>query len=140
MNTIGAPGLLVNIDVDDLGRAVDFYTRAFAFRVGRRLGDSIVELVGGVVPLYLIEKAAGSIAVRTSMSVRDYARHWTPVHLDLVVDDVDATVARAQSVGAVVENAAQDHVWGRIAHLADPFGHGICVLAFRNRGYDEVAT
>jgi len=53
--------LLVNIDVDDLDRAVQFYTSAFEVKVGR------IELLGG------------------SAQVRDYRRHWTPVHLDFVV-------------------------------------------------------
>jgi len=29
-------------------------------------------------------------------------------------------------------------VWGRMASLADPFGHGIDLLEFRGRGYDEI--
>jgi hypothetical protein len=29
--------------------------------------------------------------------------------------------------------------WGRIAHFADPFGNGFCLLEFLNRGYDEIA-
>jgi predicted enzyme related to lactoylglutathione lyase len=130
---------LVNIDVDDLASAVRFYTRAFDFTVGRRLGETIVELLGGPAPVYLIAKPNGSIAAPSTRAIRDYARHWTPVHLDLVVDDVDVAVARAHAAGAIVEDPAEDHVWGRIAHLADPFGNGFCVLAFRNRGYDEVA-
>lgn len=24
--------------------------------------------------------------------------------------------------------------------LADPFGHGVCLLQFSGRGYDEIAT
>jgi hypothetical protein len=24
--------------------------------------------------------------------------------------------------------------------MADPFGHGICILQFLNRGYDEIAV
>jgi lactoylglutathione lyase len=31
-------------------------------------------------------------------------------------------------------------VWGRIAQLADPFGHGLCLIQFLGRGYDEIAT
>lgn len=130
--------VLINIDVDDLDRAVDFYTRAFDLRRGRRLGDTVIELVGAAAPIYLLLKHKDTLPARTAQHARDYSRHWTPVHLDLVVDDVDATVDRAVAAGAIVENPAQDHVWGRIAHLADPFGHGFCILAFRNRGYDEV--
>ena len=29
--------------------------------------------------------------------------------------------------------------WGRIAILADPFGHGLCLLQFSGRGYDTIA-
>jgi predicted enzyme related to lactoylglutathione lyase len=131
--------LLVNIDVDDLDHAVDFYTRAFGWQVGRRLGDRVVEMLGASAPVYLLLKSAGSQPAATVSQVRDYARHWTPVHLDIVVGDVDAAVAAAMAAGALLETPAADHVWGRIAHLADPFGHGFCLLAFRNRGYDEVA-
>ena len=71
---------------------------------------------------------------------RDYARHWTPVHLDVVVDDVDSAVARAVAAGARLEDPPATHAWGRIAHLADPYGHGICILQFLGRGYDELAS
>jgi len=128
--------ILVNIDVDDLGRAVAFYTGAFDLRVGRRFGDGGVELVGGSSAIYLLARAAGSQA---GAGIRTYAPHWTPVHLDFVVDDVDAAVARAVGAGAAVDKAAETHAWGRIAILRDPFGHGLCILAFRGRGYDEVA-
>ncbi|MGH8501644.1 MAG: VOC family protein [Gammaproteobacteria bacterium] len=33
--------MLVNIDVDDLDKAIDFYGRALGLRVGRRLGATI---------------------------------------------------------------------------------------------------
>jgi hypothetical protein len=28
---------------------------------------------------------------------------------------------------------------GRIVTVADPFGNGLCLLQFLNRGYDEIA-
>ncbi len=71
--------------------------------------------------------------------MRDYRRHWTPVHLDFVVTDIIAAVQRAQSLGARVEQGIKEQAWGRIALLADPFGHGFCLLEFKGRGYDEVA-
>jgi len=132
--------LLVNIDVDDLDRGQRFYTGVFGLTVGRRFGDSGVELLGAGAPIYLLVKPAGSRACATSDQPRDYRRHWTPVHLDFVVDDVDATVARAVAAGATLESPPVSHAWGRIAVLADPFGHGLCILKFLGRGYDEVAT
>ena len=49
---------------------------------------------GAQAPIYLLEKAAGTPAAGATRQPRDYARHWTPVHLDVVVDDVDAARAR----------------------------------------------
>ena len=41
------PDLLVNIDVDDLPKAIAFYSDAFGLTVGRRFGAMGVELLGG---------------------------------------------------------------------------------------------
>jgi len=71
--------------------------------------------------------------------MRDYRRHWTPVHLDLVVDDLDASVERATASGAKLEVPAQSFAWGRIATLSDPFGHGFCLIQWTAGGYDEIA-
>ena len=131
--------VLINIDVDDLARAEAFYTAAFGLTPARRFGDGALELCGASSRLYLLVKAADTIAT-PSGARRRYDRHWTPVHLDLVVDDVDAVVTRACAAGAILERPADDTAWGRIAELADPFGHGICVLALRGAGYDAIAT
>jgi predicted enzyme related to lactoylglutathione lyase len=131
---------LVNIDVDDLQGATSFYCEAFGLSVGRRFGDSGVELVGGPSAIYLLPKPSGSAASGRSNQRRDYARHWTPVHLDFVVPEIHAAVARAQAAGAVVERDIQTHEWGHIALMADPFGHGFCLIEFLGRGYDAIAT
>ena len=131
--------LLVNIDVDDLQRAIDFYRAAFGLRPGRRFGVHGVEMLGAAAPIYLLVKASGSAPASSVAQPRSYGRHWTPVHLDFAVADVDATVERALAAGAVLEDPPETQRWGRIAHLADPFGHGFCLLQFLGRGYDEVA-
>jgi len=41
-------------------------------------------------------------------------------------------------MGAMLERPIQDRKWGRMASLADPFGHGIDLLEFKGRGYDEI--
>lgn len=135
-----APGILINIDVDDLERATGFYTALLDLKVGRRFGPDGVELVGGTVPFYLLVKEAGTAASPACSERRRYARHWTPVHLDFVVPDVDKAVAAALAAGATLDDPAKTHSWGRIARLADPFGNGFCLLQFLGRGYDEIAT
>jgi predicted enzyme related to lactoylglutathione lyase len=132
--------LLINIDVDDLERAADFYVRAFGLHVGRRFGMDGIELLGGPAPIYLLAKAAGSQASPAAPQQRDYQRHWTPVHLDVVVDDIEAAVARALAAGATLEQQVRTSSWGKLAVMADPFGHGFCLVQFLGRGYDEIAT
>ena len=132
--------LLVNIDVDDLERAQMFYGQALGLSVGRRLGAGAVELLGASSPVYLLKKTGGSAAGDATMQTRDYRRHWTPVHLDFVVADLDAALARAQAAGATLEGEVRTANWGRIAQFADPFGHGFCLIEFLNRGYDEIAA
>jgi predicted enzyme related to lactoylglutathione lyase len=131
--------LLVNIDVDDLARAVAFYQKAASLRVGRRFGTFGVEMLGSSSAVYLLAKAAGTRAAATTEETRRYRRHWTPVHLDFVVPALDAAVKQAVEAGATLEGEIETHKWGRIAHMADPFGHGLCFIEFLGRGYDEIA-
>jgi len=128
--------LLVNVDVDDLDKAIDFYRAALGLTLKRRLfDDTVAEMAGASSPVFLLQKGAGSRASATVRSRRDYGRHWTPVHLDVVVVDVAAAVARARAGGANLEGEVQTHEWGRIAFMADPFGHGFCLVQFLARGY-----
>lgn len=132
--------LLINIDVDDVDRATTFYIDALELRVGRRLaGGAIVELLGAEVPIYLLSKDAGTPPFEGATAMRDYARHWSPIHLDVVVDDLDAALARTEAAGAKRESEPATHAWGRTVRLADPFGHGVCLVEFSERGYDAIA-
>jgi predicted enzyme related to lactoylglutathione lyase len=132
--------ILVNIDVDDLQRAEAFYVAAFGLTPGRRLGPDVVELLGASAPLYLLRKTAGTAPSPRTAQRRDYQRHWTPVHLDFVVADIEAALQRALAAGATLEQAITDFAWGRLATFADPFGHGFCLLQFTGRGYDAIAV
>jgi predicted enzyme related to lactoylglutathione lyase len=134
------PRLIVNIDVDDLDRAVGFYTAALGLAVGRRFGRDAIELVGAEAPVYLLVSASGTPPFPGAGTVRDYGRHWTPVHLDFAVDDLEEAVRKAVAAGATVEAPIGGRKWGRIALLSDPFGNGFCLLQFQGRGYDEIAT
>jgi predicted enzyme related to lactoylglutathione lyase len=134
--------LLVNIDVDDLPRAERFYVSALDLEVGRRFGEDGVELVGLEAPLYLLRAPAGSVPFADAApgEVRRYGRHWTPVHLDVAVDDLEAALSRAEAAGARREGEVESRAWGRMAVLSDPFGHGLCLLELTLRGYDVIAT
>jgi len=128
--------ILLNIDVPDLAAAERFYMEAFGLTVGRRFGADFVEILGWPVPLYLLRKEPGTIGAGSQ--ARSYDRHWTPIHIDVVVADVDAATARAARAGARVEHGPQDVAFGRIARLADPFGNGFCLIEFSARRYDAL--
>jgi predicted enzyme related to lactoylglutathione lyase len=130
--------VLINIDVPELEKAVAFYTRALGLRVGRRFGADALELLGASAPIYLLVKRAGTVPA-PGAAPRDYERHWTPVHFDIVVANLEVALRRAQEAGAKLEQPVQERSWGRMANLADPFGHGFCILQFSAKGYDAIA-
>jgi predicted enzyme related to lactoylglutathione lyase len=120
--------IYVNIDVDDIDKGIAFYT-AIGLTLARRLFDgTVAELTGATAPIHLLPRAA-----------RNYTRHWTPVHLDFCVDDLDAAIQRALATGAILEGAVRSYDWGRIATLGDPFGHGLCLMQLAPGGYDHAA-
>lgn len=107
------------IDVANLNDGVDFYVRAFGLTVSKRSSSGAV-LDGAAMPIYLLPEPAGL--------VRSYQRHWTPIHLDFLVGDLDDAVERAVSAGAKLDRAIQVQDWGRMANMADPFGNGFDLL------------
>jgi predicted enzyme related to lactoylglutathione lyase len=131
--------LLVNIDVPDFEAARAFYLDAFPLTEGRRFGTGMVELLGTSCVIYLLVKPAGTKAVPGGDIVRTYERHWTPVHLDIVVEEIEPALDRALAAGAILEAPLRDENWGRIAGLADPFGNGFCLIEFTAAGYDAIA-
>lgn len=139
-STSTTANLLVNIDVDDIGKAERFYTSAFDLQVSRRLGDNIVELTGASSHIYLLAREPGAQAAGSTATARTFLRHWTPVHLDFVVDDIDRAVRRSLEAGAVQESPVRSSIWGKLVLMSDPFGHGFCLVQFTGRGYDEIAS
>ena len=132
--------LQINIDVDDLEQGIAFYQSALGLILRRRLFDgTVAEMTGGSSSVYLLTRPFGSSASPNVSAPRDYRRHWTPVHLDIEVEDIEGAVHRALSCGAKLEGEIQTFKWGRIAMMSDPFGHGFCILQFIGGGYDNVA-
>lgn len=121
--------LSVSIDVPNLTAATEFYTSALDCTKLREQGKTMVVLSAGNADIYLIERAEAThpaSAAQVSLS-RTYSRHWTPVHLDFGVSDVDVAVAKIVAAGGIHESGEKGE-WGAIAHCADPFGNGFCVI------------
>ena len=125
--------VIINIDVPELAPAIAFYTAALGLEHSRTLDDDVAELTGAAATIYLLQKDTGTRAIRQPAVERDYGRHWTPVHFDFVVPDVDAAAARAIAAGARQETGHVDWRGSRCISLGDPFGHGFCFIQFERR-------
>ena len=97
---------LLNIDVPDVAAAEQFYVTAFGLQPGRRFGGDFVELLGWPAPVYLLQKPAGSPGAGSDL--RRYERHWTPIHPDVVVENLDQALSRAVAAGAMIESPAAE--------------------------------
>ena len=60
--------LLINLDVDDLDKAVRFYSATFGLKVGRRFGALGVEMLGSSAPIYLLVKIPGTLGFRNNLT------------------------------------------------------------------------
>ena len=134
------PEVHVYIEIDDLARGVAFYVGGLGLHVRRRLTPTWVELGGAQVPIHLLARPERTFETGGQVLAKDFARHWTPVHLDFVVDDLDVAVERAVAAGAVLERRVDHPGLWRLAALADPFGHGVDLIESPEAGYEQLAA
>jgi predicted enzyme related to lactoylglutathione lyase len=127
------------IEVADLERGVAFYCDGLGLSLKRRLGPRWVELAGANLPIFVLGNRPPVAELGETTQPRDFARHWTPVHLDFIVADLDATVARLVALGATLDRPVQVREYGHMANLADPFGNGFDLIEFSGPGYDLVS-
>ncbi|HTD91056.1 MAG TPA: VOC family protein [Burkholderiales bacterium] len=132
--------LLINIDVPELEAAIAFYQSAIGLTLNRIIDGDVAELVGASSVLYLLKKDAGSAVSSIASATREYRRHWTPVHLDFVVDDVEAAAKRAILAGAKQESECVEWLGSKCITFSDPFGHGFCLIQFAGKTYDPGAA
>lgn len=129
--------ILVNIDVPELNPAITFYCAALGLQHSRTLGEDVAELVGASSVIYLLQHPSGSTASSRSPELRSYSRHWTPVHVDFVVDDIQHATERALGAGAILESECVEWNGSRCITFSDPFGHGFCLIEFAAETYRE---
>jgi predicted enzyme related to lactoylglutathione lyase len=130
--------LRINIDVPDLATATAFYQEALGLQVNRLLDDDVVELAGASSYIYLLAKAPGSSSIAEQGAPRVYSRHWTPVHLDFEVDNLDEACERARKAGARQESERVEWRGSSCVTFSDPFGHGFCLIQFDDTTYSTV--
>ena len=126
---------LINIDVPDLKPAIDFYCAALGLQLSRVLDDDVAELAGASSIVYLLRNGDGSDGTHGATPPRTYSRHWTPVHVDFVVDDIEAAARRAIAAGAMQESELVEWRESKCVTFSDPFGNGFCVIEFVGETY-----
>ena len=115
----------VSIDVADLTRATEFYVQALSCKIKTRYSDIWAVVTIGGLDIHLQEKHAGTIAAAEQK--RHYERHWTPVHLDFGVENVEIAMGLVKQHGGSTEGYESGEA-ADIGHCADPFGNGFCLI------------
>lgn len=119
------------IDVSDLQVATSFYCGVLGCSVTKTQESHNTLSVDGVT-LHLSLKEPGTDPTGEGLCTRTYKRHWTPVHLDFDVADVDESSIKVKNLGGSVEREKRGD-WGAALFCSDPFGNGFCLLAIRNQ-------
>ncbi|MBI3706422.1 MAG: VOC family protein [Proteobacteria bacterium] len=127
------------IEVTEAARGLAFYCDGLGLTVKRRYSPTWIELAGANLPIFLLAERPALADLGSRTATRSYERHWTPVHLDFIVGDLDAAVARLTALGGTLDRAVKAREYGRIANMADPFGNGFDLIEFNAAGYDAVA-
>jgi predicted enzyme related to lactoylglutathione lyase len=131
--------VIINIDVQDLSAAIEFYGKAIGLKHNRTIDHDVAELIGGSSVVYLLQKNSDSPVSESTLARRNYARHWTPVHLDFVVDNIDVAKERALNAGAICESECVEWMGSKCVTFSDPFGHGFCLIEFLGDTYTGTA-
>ncbi len=122
------PKVALSMDVPDVPAAELFFSRGLGFKKLRNEPPNAVVMDAGGLELWLLSRAEGSVAVPNKELSRSYQRHWTPIHLDVLVDDLDEALNRAVNAGAIQERdiVSEDNM--SFAVCSDPFGNGFCLI------------
>ena len=118
----------VSLDVPSLQAGLDFYGAALGFTEVSRPLPVLAFIEAGEARILLIEKPEGSLPFKGAQTSRHYQRHWTPIHLDFSVPDAEAARDRAVAAGGTCEAWWDIKGRPRTAFMADPFGHGFCLI------------
>lgn|SRR5215470_15037679 len=108
------------IDVTEAARGVEFYCGGLGLAVKRRLSLRWIELAGANIPIFLLADRPAVADLGTAKIARNFKRHWTPVHLDFIVGDLDRVVSRLTALGGSLDREIKTREYGRIANMADP--------------------
>ena len=106
--------------VDDVERAVDFYTRVLGFEVLTNFPPAFADVARGRLRL-LLSGPASSAGRPMPDGAKPGPGGWNRIHL--IVEDIDAEVARLRTAGAAFRNDILEGPGGKQVLLQDPAGN-----------------
>ena len=107
--------------VEDLDRALAFYTGVLGLELGHRSGK-FAQLATGTTRVALFERSAMATVLGAELLSPD--RRAPGFELGFKVPDVDAAYAELVALGAEAAVPPTDRPWGqRTAYVRDPDGH-----------------
>lgn len=122
MNTTLTPRLVVS----DAAKAIEFYRTAFGAEEITRHTDADGAIVHAELSVdgasfNLKDESPTSASGVSDLAPTSYG--GTPVFLALTVPDARAVAGRMEAAGASVIFPVDDHPYGTMGRLADPYGH-----------------
>ena len=117
---MGVLGVIPVVKVDDLDKALDFYTSALGFHETFRWGDP---------PFYAgVSIEVPDQATQSALHLNQTADEPGRGELYVSVDDVDAAFSRVQAAGVAIEVELKDQPYGmRDFSVRDPAGNFVTV-------------
>jgi lactoylglutathione lyase len=107
--------------VEDLDRALGFYTGVLGLKLGHRSGE-YAQLDTGVTRLALYSRKA--MEQTLAMTLEEPSLNAPAFEIGFKVDDVDAAIEELVGHGAALAVPPTDRFWGqRTAYVRDPDGH-----------------
>ena len=116
--------------VDDVEKAVDFYTRFLGFEVLTNFPPAFADVARGRLRL-LLSGPLSSAGRPMPDGVKPGPGGWNRIHL--IVDDIDAEVGRLRAAGAPFRNDVLEGPGGKQVLLQDPSGNVVELFQMARR-------
>ncbi len=109
--------------VNDVNAAIEFYTKQLGFKLEMHPAPAFAEVSRGDMHIYLSQPSNMGGGAPMPSGEQQRPGGWNRIHL--VVEDLDATVARLKAAGHRFRNEVVQGVGGKQILLEDPSGNPI---------------